>query len=142
MYLPYDCRVNEITSFLTYIRSLLFSISLMHYLRYNTLQLPPIVKVSRCAFIALRWIPLGVSVAGWRACPLDPLRQSGSQSCCLFGPLLGRLKVDRSHVPCKGEACNCNKACKPSLTLALHRYSPHILDHSVVLWKEVSVSSV
>ena len=81
MYLPYDCRVHEMTYSLTYIRSFTASISSIHNLGYNTLLSPPIVRVGRCAFIALQWIPLGVSVVGRRACPLDPLWQSGSQSC-------------------------------------------------------------
>ena len=119
MYIPYDCCVHEMTCSLTYIISLLLSISLMHYLGYNTLQSSPIVRDDHCSFIALRLIPLGVSVVCRRACPLDPLWQSGSQSCCLFGPLLGRSKVDRSHVPCKGEACSCEEKCKTSVTEVL-----------------------
>ena len=66
-------------------------------------------------------------------------------ACAPASPTLTAVqgsKVDRSYVPRKGEACNCNEAREPSVTLVLLLFSLHILDHSVVLWKEVSVISV
>ena len=76
-------------------------------------------------------IPSGVLVVDWRACPLDPLRQSGNQSCWLFGPLLGRSKVERRHVPRKGEACGREEKRETSKALVLQGH--HILS-GITLW--------
>ena len=45
----------------------------------------------------------GVLANHLRACPLDPLQQSGNQSCWLFGPLLGRSRMEHLHIPLKGK---------------------------------------